>query len=341
MKNKVLKLVDIGKVEIFEEQISKLKDEEILIKIKSTGICGSDMHYFKEGGLGSFKSKLPMYMGHEPSGIVVDKNKSKVYNNEDRVAIEPGMPNLKSFWSTRGRHNLCESGSFMGANSAGAFADYVIVQDLQLSKIPNSMSFDLGALMEPLGVCLHTANLMKPFFTDTAVILGAGSIGLCMLSILKKIGLKDVFLIDKLKYRANFAEKQGATNAFTTNQDFVSEIKKITKGFGAQICIDTGGTYESIKSCIDLSSVGGKVGLIGIPEVDEIKYNPHQMRVKELQLYNVRRSNQTLHDCIYHYSENSKIKDIISHNFLLEDAQKAFELTANYEDEVIKCMINP
>ena len=65
------------------------------------------------------------------------------------------------------------------------------------------------------------------------------------------------------------------------------------------------------------------------------------MRVKELQLYNVRRSNQTLHDCIYHYSENSKIKDIISHNFLLEDAQKAFELTANYEDEVIKCMINP
>ena len=241
----------------------------------------------------------------------------------------------------QGRHNLCESGSFMGANAMGAFADYVIVQDLQLANMPDSMSFDLGALMEPLGVCLHTSNLRKPFFTDTAVIVGAGSIGLCMLSILKKIGLKDVFLIDKLKYRVNFAKKQGATDAFCLDEDFAIKVKNYTKGFGAQICIDTGGTYESVKACINLASVAGKVGLIGIPEVDEVKYNPHQMRVKELQIYNVRRSNQTLHDCVYHYSEDLNIENIVSHNFPLEDIQKAFELVADYKDKVLKCMIKP
>ena len=196
MKNRVAKLVQLRKIEIFEEEIPKLKEGQILVAMKSVGICGSDMHYFKEGGLGSFKNPLPMYMGHEPSGVIVDSNGSSKFKDGDRVAVEPGMPCVTSYWSMKGKHNLCEKGTFMGANSQGAFADYVVVEELQLVKIPDSMSFNLASLLEPLGACLHTANLLEPKFTESATIFGSGPIGLCMFSILKKMGLKEIYMID-------------------------------------------------------------------------------------------------------------------------------------------------
>jgi L-iditol 2-dehydrogenase len=108
MKNRVAKLTQIRKIEIFEEEIPLLREGQILVAIKSVGICGSDMHYFKEGGLGSFKNPLPMYMGHEPSGVIVDANGSTKFKEGDRVAVEPGMPCVTSYWSMKGKHNLCE-----------------------------------------------------------------------------------------------------------------------------------------------------------------------------------------------------------------------------------------
>lgn len=339
MKNRVAKLTAIRKIEIFEEEIPKLQEGQILVAMKSVGICGSDMHYFKEGGLGSFKNPLPMYMGHEPAGVVVDSNGSTKFNDGDRVAVEPGMPCVTSYWSLKGKHNLCEKGTFMGANAQGAFADYVIVKELQLVKIPDSMSFNLASLLEPLGVCLHTANLIEPKFTESATIFGAGPIGLCMFSILKKMGLKDIYMVDKLLYRVDFAKKFGATESFLLTDDYNKKIKELSHGMGTTITVDTGGTVESIDGCINVASVNGKVALIGIPEADFVSYNPHKMRTKELTIKNVRRSNQTLDDCVNHYTGDTEIEGIVSHEFKFEDIQKAFDLVAEYDDQVLKCII--
>jgi L-iditol 2-dehydrogenase len=339
MKNKVAKLTQIRKIEIFEEEIPKLQKGQILVAIKSVGICGSDMHYFKEGGLGSFKNPLPMYMGHEPSGIIVDSNGSEKFKEGDRVAVEPGMPCVTSYWSMKGKHNLCEKGTFMGANAQGAFADYVIVEELQLVKIPDTMSYNLASLLEPLGVCLHTANLIEPKFTESATIFGAGPIGLCMYSILEKAGVKDIFMVDKLPYRVKFAKEFGASESFLLADDYNKKIKELTHGMGTTMAIDTGGTAESIDGCINVSSVNGKVALIGIPEADFVNYNPHRMRTKELTIKNVRRSNQTLDDCVKHYTGDNNIEKIISHEFNFEDIQKAFDLVADYGDQVLKCII--
>ncbi len=339
MKNRVAKLTQIRKIEIFEEEIPKLQKGQILVAMKSVGICGSDMHYFKEGGLGSFKNPLPMYMGHEPSGIIVDSNGSEKFKEGDRVAVEPGMPCVTSYWSMKGKHNLCEKGTFMGANAQGAFADYVVVEELQLVKIPDSMSYNLASLLEPLGVCLHTANLIEPKFTESATIFGAGPIGLCMYSILEKAGVKDIFMVDKLPYRVKFAKEFGATESFLLADDYNKKIKELTNGMGTTMAIDTGGTAESIDGCINVSSVNGKVALIGIPEADFVNYNPHRMRTKELTIKNVRRSNQTLDDCVKHYTGDKSIEKIISHEFNFEDIQKAFDLVADYGDQVLKCII--
>ena len=339
MKNKVAKLTQIRKIKIFEEEIPKLQKGQILVAMKSVGICGSDMHYFKEGGLGSFKNPLPMYMGHEPSGIIVDSNGSEKFKEGDRVAVEPGMPCVTSYWSMKGKHNLCEKGTFMGANAQGAFADYVIVEELQLVKIPDNMSYNLASLLEPLGVCLHTANLIEPKFTESATIFGAGPIGLCMYSILEKAGVKDIFMVDKLPYRVKFAKEFGASESFLLADDYNKKIKELTHGMGTTMAIDTGGTAESIDGCINVSSVNGKVALIGIPEADFVNYNPHRMRSKELTIKNVRRSNQTLDDCVKHYTGDNNIEKIISHEFNFEDIQKAFDLVADYGDQVLKCII--
>lgn len=339
MKNRVAKLVDIGKIEIFEENIPKLKQGQILVAMKSVGICGSDMHYFKHGGLGTFKTPLPMYMGHEPSGIIVDSNGSTKFKNYQKVAIEPGMPCVTSYWSMKGKHNLCEKGTFMGANSQGAFADYVVVDELQLCSVPDSMSFDLISLMEPLGVALHTANLIEPKFTDTATVFGVGPIGLCMMSILKKMGLKKIFAVDNLEYRVEFAKSFGAFESYVSSDPFVKEIKKLTNGFGTNVCVDTGGTSDSINKCIDVASVGGKMALVGIPDADLIHINPHTMRTKELVIKNVRRSNQTLHDCILHYTDDIEIEKIISHRIQFDNIQEGFDKLSTYSEKIIKCII--
>lgn len=339
MKNRVAKLVEIRKIEIFEEDIPKLNKGQILVAMKSVGICGSDMHYFKEGGLGSFKTPLPMYMGHEPAGIIVDSNGSQKFKNGDRVAVEPGMPCITSYWSLKGKHNLCDKGTFMGANTQGAFADYVIVEELQLVKIPDTMSFNLASLLEPLGVCLHTANLIEPKFTESATIFGAGPIGLCMFSILKKMGLKDIFMVDKIPFRVDFAKRFGAKDSFLLADDYNKKIKSQTEGMGTTITVDTGGTSESIDGCINVAAVNGKVALIGIPEADLVNYNPHRMRTKELTIKNVRRSNQTLDDCVKNYTDDSEIEKIITHQFDFNNIQKAFEIVADYRDNVLKCVI--
>lgn len=338
MKNRVAKLVAIKKIEIVDEEVPKLKNEEVLVKVKAVGICGSDMHYFLDGGLGSFKQKLPMYMGHEPSGEVVESKNAPEFKSGDRVAVEPGRACFYCAWCLRGRHNLCENGTFMGANGPGAFADYVVVHKSQLAKIPNKMSYELAALMEPLGVALHAINLVNPPHTSSATIVGAGPIGLSILAVLRKMGVGEVFAIDKLRYRVNFAKKIGASKSFLF-EDSVVNIKKSTGGKGTSIVFDTGGTQDSINACIDIVGMSGTIALVGIPTEDYLTYNPHKLRTKEVKLQNVRRSNQTLHDGIKLFQSKSNIEQMITHKFQFEEIQKAFDLVGGYKDNVVKCMI--
>jgi len=343
MKNRVIKLVDIGRVEIFEEEVLPLSSDEILVKIMASGICGSDLHYFRHGGLGSFKQPLPMHMGHEPSGIVVDPGRNKKFKPGDRVAVEPGRSCVTSRWSLKGRHNLCTEGSFMGATSPGALSDYVKVSDLQLCKIPNSMSFETASLLEPLSVALHAVNLISPHPTNRSIIFGAGPVGLCLMLVLEKFGIENIFLVDKLKYRCDFAKEMGATDSFHLKdsvEDVSKKIKKLTDGEGVQVLFDAAGNNESIDGCVQCGSISSKIGLVGIPEEDYLLYNPHKMRTKEMSIFNIRRSNRTLDDCVTMFSRDSdRIEKMVTHKFSLEETQIALEKASFYRDNIIKCMI--
>lgn len=333
-------LQDARSIIIKKEPMPQPKAGEMLVRITHAGICGSDLHYFRHGGLGSFKSKLPMYLGHEPAGVVVDPNGLTDFQHGDRVAIEPGCPCLDSKWSLVGKHNLCERGTFMGAgDTPGCFATFVCVKAIQVLKIPDNVESSLASLCEPLAVALHTyklcGNRTLDLIDGSAVIFGAGAIGLCHLIILVSRGVRDVYMVDPLEYRRKFALELGAAGAFAS----ISELEK-----KFELVVDCAGTIESFEACLQASEVNGTLALVGIPETDYLHFNAHKARTKELVIINVRRSNQCLATCLKMLSKDPtvahKCKHLITHEMPLSNIQRAFEIAADYDD-CLKILICP
>ena len=340
MKNRAVKLVEIGKVDIFEENIPPLKKGQALVKIEACGVCGSDLHYFTHGGLGSFKETLPFSLGHEPAGEIIDLNGIENFKCGDRVAIEPGSYCGECASCLDGKHNLCSGGSFLGAQGyPGAMADYVVVNENQLEKINDNISFEQATLLEPLGVGMHALNKVDFRIAETVAIFGCGPIGLGILNLVLIGGASRVIMIDKLKYRIEIAKSLGATDVFLDDDKTVERINDITNG-GVNIVFDAAGKKETFDKSIKIAGKSGRIALVGIPTYDHLDYNPHKSRIKELSIINCRRSNQTIHSCnklLAHPLYNTD--KILTHKFTIEDAQDAFEMCANYSSNVLKATL--
>lgn len=332
MKTRVAKIVEERKIDIFDEEIPALGENQILVKLKAVGICGSDLHFFRHCGLGSFKNPLPIDIGHEPSAVVIASNCSKFSPGEE-VAIEPGINCGQCKFCHKGLFNLCLNTKFLGANDIGAFRDHIILEPERLFHI-QGISFEKAALLEPLGVALHAIDRVHCEIGDDIAVLGSGTIGLCILAVLKKMGC-NVTMLDPLQYRLDFAASHW--QAKTHLNDANIDLKHLKNQF--KTVFDAVGTQDSIKKAIQLVATSGEICIVGIPEVDELVINPHQLRVKEITLTNTRRSNQKLEKAYNIFKDDNTIEKIVTHKFPLEDIQKAFEIAADYQDESIKVMI--
>lgn len=330
MKTRVAKIVAEEKIEIFEEEVPVLKDGQVLVKLKAVGICGSDLHFFRHCGLGSFKNPLPIDIGHEPAGEVVE-SKHESFKAGQHVAIEPGLVCYNCDFCTKHKYNLCKNVKFLGANDIGAFRDYIILEPERLMLVLNQqmMPHEKAALLEPLGVALHAVDRIHILGSEVAI-LGAGTIGLCLLSVLKKSGC-DVTVFEPLEYRRAMAEKFGA-KAFDI--DKTNEFKN-----SFETVFDAAGMQDSFTKMMNVVGAGGEVCVVGIPEIDMFSINPHQMRIKEVSLHNSRRSNDKLHTAYNEYLLNTTVENMITHRMPLEDIQKGFEIASKYQDGAIKVMI--
>jgi L-iditol 2-dehydrogenase len=287
MKTRVAKIVQEEKIELFEEEIPVLQNNQVLVKIEASGICGSDLHFFRHCGLGSFKENLPINIGHESSGVVIESC-DKLFSAGDKVAIEPGMNCGQCTYCHHGLFNLCKNIKFLGANDVGTFRDYIVLEPQRLMKI--DCSYKKGALFEPIGVALHAVDLVHCKLDDWVAVLGAGTIGLCLLSVLKKIGCK-VAMLDPLQYRLDFAKYQFQADEVWQNNANIN-LDNLKNRF--RVVFDAVGTQDSLDKSVRLVAANGEVCIIGIPEVDLLAINPHQMRIKELAIKSSRRSNQQL-----------------------------------------------
>lgn len=320
-------LTDVGEVSVVQEPHTMLDEGEVRVAIKAAGICGSDLHYFRHGGLGSHKQPLPMQMGHEPAGIIVESNSDSIKVG-DRVAVEPSNPDLNDEWSLKGRHNL-SSGTFMGANANGCMCDEVVVEDHQCVVIPDNMSYGAASLLEPVAVGFHAINRSGVNYQNSVAIYGCGPVGLCLLLSLKKIGVTEVYCVDPIESRQETAIGFGAT-------EFVDSPPK------CDVVFDVCGTNESLDSCIRTCGAGSKLVMIGIPETDTLTINPHLLRIREVDFINVRRSDRTLIPALNLFRDDSRDLDkMVTHCYNIDECQKAFDTASGYKDGVIKAIFTP
>ncbi|CAM8349665.1 zinc-dependent alcohol dehydrogenase [Candidatus Methylopumilus universalis] len=322
MKNRIILLEDTYKILIYEENLNvKLSENEILLKIVSSGICGSDLHYFRNGGLGSFKQKMPLSLGHEPAGIVVE-SKSKKFKHYDRVAIEPGLSCGDCFFCVHDKSNLCPTVKFMGANYYGSLRDYIVVNEKQLIKIPDSMTYSKASLIEPFGVALHNiylAEIKNSIFSRNICIIGSGPIGLLIyLILINDFPELNIFIYENNFFRKELTKKNFGAN-FLSDDDF--------KNIKFDIIFETGANQNSLNAAQSCIAPSGKIIFISIPETDFIEINPHKMRINESSILFSRRSSLDLELTLEKFIDlNIDDSMFVTHYFPPEKAQDAFEL---------------
>ncbi|MEI6845510.1 MAG: NAD(P)-dependent alcohol dehydrogenase [Candidatus Firestonebacteria bacterium] len=313
-----------------------------LVKIKAVGICGSDVHYYIKGKIGSQIVKNPIVLGHEASGIVEEIGKGvKNLKVGDKVALEPGIFCGKCDFCRAKRPNLCRSIKFFGTPPVdGAFLEYIVHPAAMLFKLPKKISYEEGALLEPLTVGMYAVELSGIKHGETAAILGCGTIGLCILKSALAAGAKHIYITDYLNYRLKLAKKNKNVTVINAKNNPVEKIKRLTNGRGVDVVFEAAGSPAAFKQTVEIAATGGRVVWAGIPEEDYIKINNHEARRKELVIKTVRRTKHQNEKAVKALASGKiKVKDLATNIFALKDISKAFQIAHKYKNGVIKAII--
>ena len=314
---------------------------EALVRVRAVGVCGSDVHYYLNGRIGTQVVRAPHILGHEAAGEVVEVGEGvKNLSPGTRVAIEPGIPCGRCEHCKRGRNNICPDVKFLGTPPVGgAYREYISFPADFLYPLPDSISFAEGALIEPLAVGMYAVELAELRTGDDIAVLGCGPVGIATLKVAQAQGAGRVFVTDIVDERLAFARKQGGVVALHAERE--EPIEKISRAGGVDIVFEAAGEMDTIRQSVEVVRIGGRVIWIGIPSEDSISIDPHIARHKELVIKAVRRSRHNYERCIRQVElKNIVVKDMITHEFNLEDVAQAFELVEKYADGVIKAIIN-
>lgn len=317
---------------------------EVLLRIESVGVCGSDMHYYLEGCIGSTRISSPLVLGHEFSGIVVEVGSeadSSLLNK--RVAVEPGIPCMKCEWCRKGRYNVCLDMRFPGGPPYhGALCEYYAVNAQFCFPVPDSMTAAEAAMIEPLAVAIHTVELAELMPDETAAILGLGPIGLLTARVAKFAGVGILYGSDLLDYRVDAATSYGVDVAFNAKSfDTVETIMKETKGRGVDVVFDCARSSDTIGLACRVVRPAGRCVLTGISGEDEDSVPVGIARRKELTLKWCRRFLNNFPTAIALAADGRiELQSLITHSFPLERTREAFELVAEAKDGVLKASID-
>ncbi len=257
-------------------------EHEVLIAVRSVGICGSDVHGYR-GTTG--RRKPPIIMGHELSGTVEKVGASvSAWTPGDRVVANPLLTCGVCENCRSGRPNICSDRHCLGVDMNGAYAEYVCVHEKMVYQLPEGLSFDQGAMVEPLAVAMRAVNLTPFQLGEKVVIIGAGTIGLLTLLAARMRGAGEIILTDTNGYRLERAKKLGAdfvVNAVET--DPVQFVKDWTNGAGAPAVIEAVGVTQTANQSLFMTKNGGNTTWIGNSQ-PEIQINMQQIVTRELNL---------------------------------------------------------
>lgn len=319
-------------------------EDDVLIRMKALGVCGSDIHYYISGKIGSQVVKYPFTVGHEGAGEVQAVGKG-VRNIQvgDRIAIEPAMPCGECEQCLVGRPHTCRNLKFLGCpgQAEGSLSEYIVMPEGSCFKIPDSMSYDQAAISEPLAIGVYAVKLARAMKGAKIGILGFGPIGMSVLLPALAMGAEEVYVTDKIDERLKIAVASGAK--LTANPDSEDVVEKITGEVPGllDVVFECCGQQDAIDNAVDLLKPGGKLMVIGIPGFERWSFPVDKLRHKELCIQNVRRQNEALQPALdMMESGDIRVEAMATHRFSFENSMEAFDLVAAYKDGVMKAMID-
>jgi len=316
---------------------------EVQVRVEAVGICGSDLHAYIEGQIGSTPNVYPMVLGHEPAGVIVKTGTGVTsLSAGDRGALEPALYCYHCEFCLSGHHNVCANIRFLSnAHLPGFFRELVNLPASNFLPIPSQMSFAQASLSEPLAIGIHTLRLASIGTAETVAVFGAGPIGLVTIAALRAANSGRIFAVEPLAHRREMALAIGAHVALEPGEA-VSEILHATGKRGVDCAIDCAAAGDSITHAIEIARNAGRVALTGIPAGTFINVDASAMRRKELTLFNVRRSNHETEEALDLLGAHPEwFAPVLTHSRPLDRIGEAFDLTSHYRDGVGKMIVVP
>ena len=342
-KMKVAVMEGIGKIGFTEREIPVPKDDEVLVKLEYVGICGSDLHYYESGAIGDYVVKPPFVLGHEPGGVVVEVGKNVTHLKVgDRVALEPGKTCGHCEFCKEGKYNLCPDVIFFATPPVdGVFQEYVAHEADLCFKLPDNVSTQEGALIEPLAVGFHAAIQGDAHLGQKAVVMGSGCIGLVSMMALKARGVSEVYVVDIMDKRLDKALELGATAVINgAKEDVIARVQELTGGRGADLVIETAGTEITTRQAIQIARKGSNIVLVGYSKSGEMTLPMSLALDKELTFKTVFRYRNIYPLAIDAVAKGKvNLKGIVTDIFTLDQAQEAMDHSVHNKADIVKAVI--
>lgn len=318
---------------------------DVKIKLASIGVCGSDIHYYSEGKIGTQVVEYPFAVGHECSGTVVEVGREVEHVKVgDLVVVDPAVHCGHCDQCLSGRPHTCRNNRFLGCPGQleGCLSEYIVMPAFTCFPVTGKMNPVQAALIEPFSIGVYSVQLAQiEHKTTSAVIFGAGPIGLSILLKLLADGVKNVGMVEPLDYRLNKAKEIGARYFINPeNQDVQAEVQK-QEELLIDVAFDASGEQDAVTNAVKVLKPGGKLVLVGIPPSAQYTFDMDLMRRKELTIINVRRQNHCVEEAIdLVISGKADVEKMVTHHFSLDETATAFDIVEGYKDGAIKAMIN-
>jgi L-iditol 2-dehydrogenase len=330
----VAELIAPRQFRLTEQSIPDPLPGEVQVRVGATGICGSDLHSYAEGGIGDTPCVYPMVLGHEPAGTVVKAGDGVTgWTAGMRAALEPALYCYHCEFCLSGRHNICANIRFLSnPRIPGFFREFVNLPAGNLLPIPDSLSLDLATMIEPLAVAMHSMQFAGIRIGERVAVFGAGPIGLLTIACLKVAGAGRIWVVEPLAHRREMARAMGADVTLDPGEtDAAEEIFKDAGNRGVDCAIDCATKENTTNQAIRAAASGGRVVITGIHSECFVPFEMSPIRRKELAIFNVRRSNDEPHRARDLMVERAQwFAPLITHHRPLADIADAFVNAEHY-----------
>jgi L-iditol 2-dehydrogenase len=320
---------------------------QVLLRVKATGICGSDLHLYQDGRIGEMSLDGPLILGHEFSGVVEAVGAESRDGHFEplkpgtRVAVDPAQPCGHCELCEHGHPNLCAHIAFCGSYPfGGSLCEWMHMSARSCFPVSRKTDDEAAALLEPLGVAIHAVDFAKLRVGSSVVILGAGPIGLLILQVAKLAGADPIFITDKFPWRLKLAQKWGGVPIRYDKEDAARRVMKETRGRGVDVAIEAAWADQSVTQAAEMLRLGGRLVVVGISGGDQFELNASTARRKGITIIMSRRMKHTYPRAI-RLAETGRVdlRGLVSHRYPLKKSPEAFRLNTAYEEEVVKVMI--